>query len=94
MHSRRHTVSPPSPAASPPGRTYFDLPPLAKECVLAYTRVPSLSEEWGGDAAGLLQEMAWGKELKARMLGRDSATGKPMVALYEEGEQSVQEVGN
>ncbi|KAG5176046.1 hypothetical protein JKP88DRAFT_270898 [Tribonema minus] len=76
----------------PLDRTYFDLPPLAKECVLAYTRVPSLTEEWGGDAAGLLQEMAWGKELKARMLGRDATTGKPMVALYEEGEQSIQEI--
>jgi hypothetical protein len=82
----------PSPRRRNRRRSYFDLPPQAKECALAYTRVPTLSEEWGSDAAGLLHEMGWGKELKARMLGRDATTGRALVALYEEGDQSIQEV--
>jgi hypothetical protein len=40
-------------------RSYFEVPAQAKECVLAYTRVPTLVEEWGRDAAGLVQELAW-----------------------------------
>jgi hypothetical protein len=40
-------------------RSYFEVPAQAKECILAYTRVPTLVEEWGRDAAGLVQELAW-----------------------------------
>eukprot|EP00953_Heterococcus_sp_UTEX-ZZ885_P010818 6299-Heterococcus_DN1.PRE.2 len=73
--------------------SYFEVPAQAKECVLAYTRVPTLVEEWGRDAAGLVQELAWGKDLQARFLGRDPITGKAMAALYDgENDQSINEV--
>lgn len=39
---------------------------------MALMRVPSLEEEFGRDAAISLNEMAWGKELLGRAVGRDS----------------------
>jgi staphylococcal nuclease domain-containing protein 1 len=56
------------------------LPPRARACSLAFTRVPALGEEWGADAASALQDMAWGKELRVQKLGRD-AEGRDMVLL-------------
>lgn len=44
----------------------------ARECVMAFMRVPSLEEEFGRDAAMCLNALGWGKELLGRALGRDA----------------------
>ncbi|CAN0414835.1 unnamed protein product, partial [Discosporangium mesarthrocarpum] len=40
-------------------------------CVLAFLRVPTLEEEYGREAAMSLNDMAWGKGLLGRPLGKD-----------------------
>lgn len=43
-----------------------------RECVMAFMRVPSLEEEFGRDAAMMLNTLGWGKDLLGRALGRDA----------------------
>ncbi|CAM9394274.1 unnamed protein product [Choristocarpus tenellus] len=62
--------------------SYFAFRPQARACVLAFTRVPSLEDEFGRDAAMALNEMAWGKDLLGRALGRDEE-GRLMMAVYD-----------
>lgn len=58
------------------------IPPVAKEGVLALTKVRSLDEDDGVDAARYFQQIAWGKELAARIFCESE--GKLAVALYLE----------
>lgn len=51
--------------------SYFAFPPQARECVMAFMRVPSLDQDFGRDAAMGLNDLGWGKELLGRALGRD-----------------------
>ena len=39
---------------------------------MAFMRVPSLDEEFGRDAAMMLNSLGWGKDLLGRALGRDA----------------------
>ncbi|EJK45269.1 hypothetical protein THAOC_36119 [Thalassiosira oceanica] len=57
------------------------IPAVAKEAVLAMTKVRSLEEEDGLDAARCLQGIAWGKDLKARLHGESD--GQLLVTLFE-----------
>ena len=52
--------------------SYFALPPQARECVMAFMRVPSVDDEFGRDAAMCLNDLGWGKELLGRALGRNA----------------------
>ncbi|CAM9976725.1 unnamed protein product, partial [Laminaria digitata] len=52
--------------------SYFTFPVQARECVMAFMRVPSLEEDFGRDAAMMLNTLGWGKDLLGRALGRDA----------------------
>jgi staphylococcal nuclease domain-containing protein 1 len=56
------------------------IPAVAKEAVLALTKVRPLEEDDGIDAARMFQGIAWGKELKARLHGE--MEGNVVVTLY------------
>ncbi|KAL3792499.1 hypothetical protein HJC23_008421 [Cyclotella cryptica] len=57
------------------------VPAVAKEAQLALTKVRSITEEDGVEAARMFQQAAWGKDLKARLHGESD--GKVLVTLYE-----------
>jgi len=57
------------------------IPAIAKEAVLAMTKVRSLEEDDGLDAARCFQGVAWGKDLKARLHGESE--GQLLVTLFE-----------
>mmetsp|Transcript_23121 Transcript_23121/g.48775 ORF Transcript_23121/g.48775 Transcript_23121/m.48775 type:complete len:940 (+) Transcript_23121:105-2924(+) len=57
------------------------IPAVAKEAVLALTKVRPLEEDDGIDAARTFQGMAWGKDLKARVHGETE--GQVVVTLYD-----------
>lgn len=57
------------------------IPAVAKEGVLAMTKVRSLEDEDGLDAARMFQGIAWGKELKARLNGESD--GQLLVTLFD-----------
>eukprot|EP00584_Thalassiosira_punctigera_P025503 CAMPEP_0172550356 /NCGR_PEP_ID=MMETSP1067-20121228/28987_1 /TAXON_ID=265564 ORGANISM="Thalassiosira punctigera, Strain Tpunct2005C2" /NCGR_SAMPLE_ID=MMETSP1067 /ASSEMBLY_ACC=CAM_ASM_000444 /LENGTH=940 /DNA_ID=CAMNT_0013337919 /DNA_START=54 /DNA_END=2876 /DNA_ORIENTATION=+ len=57
------------------------IPAVAKEAVLALTKVRPLEQDDGIDAARMFQGMAWGKDLKARVHGE--AEGQVLVTLYD-----------
>jgi len=61
------------------------IPAVAKEAVLAATEVRPLDDDEGHDAAVMLQEFAWGKEMSAHMFCE--LDGKVMVALYNPDEK-------
>jgi len=56
------------------------IPAVAKEGILALAKTRSLDEDEGVDAARYLQQIAWGKELTARIFC--VSEGKLAVALY------------
>ena len=58
------------------------LPPAAKEAVLALTLPRSLDSDEGIDAARMLQNLAWGKDVLCTMFGPDDS-GKLAVGLNE-----------
>jgi len=47
------------------------LPPQAKECFLAYLKVPKPDDDFGEDAAYYFRELVWGKTLVASIEQRD-----------------------
>lgn len=57
------------------------IPAVAKEGVLALTKVRPLEEDDGIDAARMFQGVAWGKDLKARLHGE--MDGQVIVTLYD-----------
>mmetsp|Transcript_7830 Transcript_7830/g.7396 ORF Transcript_7830/g.7396 Transcript_7830/m.7396 type:complete len:945 (-) Transcript_7830:92-2926(-) len=57
------------------------IPTAAKEAVLAFTKVRDISEEDGFEAANMLQTIAWGKDLTARIFCQTD--GKLEVALND-----------
>lgn len=57
------------------------IPAVAKEAVLALTKVRPLEEDDGLDAARMFQGMAWGKDLKARIHGESE--GQVLVTMYD-----------
>jgi staphylococcal nuclease domain-containing protein 1 len=57
------------------------IPAVAKEGQLAMTKVRSVTEDDGIEAARYFQHIAWGKTLKARLHGESD--GKVLVTLYE-----------
>jgi len=57
------------------------IPPVAKEAVLALVLTRPLSTDEGMDAAHLFQSLTWGKDLSARLLAPDEASGKMAVVL-------------
>ena len=57
------------------------IPAVAKEGKLVFSKVRSIEEEDGIDAARMFQGMAWGKDLKARLHGEDE--GQILVTLYD-----------
>ncbi|CAM9650495.1 unnamed protein product [Chrysoparadoxa australica] len=62
-------------------RSHFTATPaLAKECTLAFVKAPRLDEEWGNEAATVLQDV-WGKDILMQTLGHGE-DGCPAVALY------------
>jgi len=62
------------------------IPAVAKEGVLALTKARSLDDDEGIDAARHFQQIAWGKELAARIFCESE--GKLAVALYLDGNPS------
>lgn len=57
------------------------IPAVAKEAVLALTKVRPLEEDDGIDAARMFQSISWGKDLKARVHGETE--GQVIVTLYD-----------
>eukprot|EP00571_Detonula_confervacea_P004159 CAMPEP_0172312964 /NCGR_PEP_ID=MMETSP1058-20130122/18897_1 /TAXON_ID=83371 /ORGANISM="Detonula confervacea, Strain CCMP 353" /LENGTH=933 /DNA_ID=CAMNT_0013026533 /DNA_START=30 /DNA_END=2831 /DNA_ORIENTATION=+ len=57
------------------------IPAAAKEALLALTKVRPLEADDGIDAARMFQDIAWGKDLKARVHGETD--GQVMVTLYD-----------
>eukprot|EP00742_Colponemidia_sp_Colp-10_P003374 GILJ01003593.1.p1 GENE.GILJ01003593.1~~GILJ01003593.1.p1 ORF type:complete len:893 (-),score=162.87 GILJ01003593.1:168-2846(-) len=62
--------------------TILAAPAQARECKLAYVKVPSLNDEFGEDAAVMFHQLAWGKNLVAKVVGRD-ATGVLSCVLFD-----------
>jgi len=63
------------------------IPPVAKEAILALTKARGLDEDEGIDAARLLQSIAWGKKITARIFCESE--GNLVVALYDPNNQSL-----
>ena len=86
-----------SPSSSSASKSaYFSVPPLAVECCLAFLSPPTQAEDVNGEglirAAGLcLGDLAWDRELTMQVLGRDYASGKLLVALYDDRVQEKDE---
>lgn len=62
------------------------IPAVAKEGVLAMTVTRALNTDEGVDAARMLQDVAWGKDLTAKML-----TSSEMILMYPGKETSINE---
>jgi len=58
------------------------IPPVAKEAMLALTLTRSLDSDEGVDAARMLQQLAWGKDLTCIMYGHDN-NGKLAIGLND-----------
>ena len=58
-----------------------NIPAAAKDAQLAMTKVRSITDDDGLEAARYFQRAAWGKDLKARLHGESE--GKVLVTLYE-----------
>eukprot|EP01100_Stratorugosa_tubuloviscum_P005342 TRINITY_DN239_c0_g1_i10.p1 TRINITY_DN239_c0_g1~~TRINITY_DN239_c0_g1_i10.p1 ORF type:complete len:1127 (+),score=704.21 TRINITY_DN239_c0_g1_i10:151-3531(+) len=56
--------------------------PQAEECVLAFVVTPSLKDEFGNEAALLLRDLVYNKELVAENLYRDE-NGRPCLTLAD-----------
>ncbi|CAM9568749.1 unnamed protein product, partial [Phaeothamnion confervicola] len=80
-----NTATVPATSLQPLDRGFFRVPEQATECTLALAAVPVLDAEYGRDAAVALSELAWGKELSMRVLGRGER-GVASVALHEAGD--------
>jgi staphylococcal nuclease domain-containing protein 1 len=65
--------------------------PVAKEAVLALTITRPLETDEGYDAAKMLQELAWGKELTCTVFGADDK-GKLAVTLMDSGDTINEEL--
>jgi len=66
------------------------IPAVAKEAVLALTKTRDLDSEEGMDAARLLQNLAWNKDLTARIFCE--ADGNMIISLYDDiGNASINE---
>lgn len=65
------------------------IPPIATEASLALTRARSLNTDEGMDAARMLQQECWGKELTARLFSTDPETGRLAVELYVDNDDSM-----
>ena len=81
--------TPSSSSASKSTSVYFSQAPLAIECSLAFLSPPSEAEDRNGDglirAAGMsLGDLTWDRDLSMQILGREYATGKLLVALYDD----------
>lgn len=59
------------------------LPPCAREAVLAHVRVPSLSAEYGNEAAHFLSDAIYGRTLLAQQYYKEGAAGVAAVGLFE-----------
>jgi len=59
------------------------IPAIAKEAILAAIKTRGLDDDDGMDAARLLQAVAWGKDMSARIFCENE--GKLVLALYEPG---------
>ena len=57
------------------------IPAVAKEAKLVFSKVRPLEEEDGIEAARMFQGLAWGKDLKARLHGESD--GQVLVTLYD-----------
>lgn len=57
------------------------IPAVAKEGKLVFSKVRPLEEEDGIEAARMLQGLAWGKDIKARLHGESE--GQVLVTLYD-----------
>jgi len=66
------------------------IPPVAKEAVLALTLSRPLSDDYGLACARKLQSLCWGKDLKVRTTGRDES-GKMAVIIVTDSDESVNE---
>jgi len=66
------------PASDP---SVFSTDPLAVECCHAYVQTPGINEDYGVDAAVYLNELTMGKELEAKIHGKND-TGKYDVTLF------------
>lgn len=62
------------------------IPAAAKEAVLTLTKVRDVNEDEGHEAARVLQSLAWGKDMKARIYCQTE--GKLEVALYDPSDES------
>ena len=85
-----------SSSSSASKSVYFSVPPLAVECSLAFLSAPTQAEDVGGEglirAAGLcLGDLTWDRDLTMQVFGREYASGKLLVALYDD---KVQEKGD
>mmetsp|Transcript_28764 Transcript_28764/g.37765 ORF Transcript_28764/g.37765 Transcript_28764/m.37765 type:complete len:904 (+) Transcript_28764:127-2838(+) len=67
--------------------TVTAIPAAAKEAKLAVVKAPQLSEDYGRDAGMAFSEFAWGRDLIAKVYGRD-ADGRLRTVLYD-GENPV-----
>jgi len=65
------------------------VPAVAREAELVLTRVRSLEEDEGVDAARLLQKLAWGKTLKATVYYTSDESKIPQVALQDINEDTT-----
>jgi staphylococcal nuclease domain-containing protein 1 len=65
------------------------IPAIAREAVLALTTTRPLETDQGVDAARLLQSLAWGKDLTARVLGPDESGKLCMVLSLPGQDESI-----
>ncbi|KAL3911169.1 MAG: hypothetical protein SGILL_007389 [Bacillariaceae sp.] len=66
------------------------IPAVATEAVLALTLSRPISDEYGLDAARMFQSSCWGKDLSARIYGKDE-TGRVNVVITTNSDESVNE---
>jgi len=64
------------------------IPPVATEAVLALTTTRALDSDEGLDAARMLQDLCWGKELLAHVFAADES-GKLAIALTLDGSEET-----
>ena len=65
------------------------VPAQARPCCLAYIRTPELNEECGNDCAMALQDLAWGRQLVAKIVSRDELNRLHVVLFDGESQQSI-----
>eukprot|EP00591_Stephanopyxis_turris_P001274 CAMPEP_0195523846 /NCGR_PEP_ID=MMETSP0794_2-20130614/23304_1 /TAXON_ID=515487 /ORGANISM="Stephanopyxis turris, Strain CCMP 815" /LENGTH=945 /DNA_ID=CAMNT_0040653933 /DNA_START=90 /DNA_END=2927 /DNA_ORIENTATION=+ len=66
------------------------IPPVAKEALLALTHVRSLDEDDGFDAAKMLQNLAWGKDMSIRKLCE--LDGKLVVTMFDPATENAKTI--